>query len=251
MSYLGVGRGRMQTRLEPGAQGRDGEFRGQYLDIDAARPVDRRAVARVTPGQQTLVLHQMRRAVHLDKCAVRQIVEGRPPTALASDGAVDAVLVQGPIHGFGARRLGQVQRRLPGGAPRVIILASAFVARAMSGGDGDCFVQKEEFRVAVRRHHVALTAAKHGEADDPIVVCPAPPAEFFCVAVQNTAIAHEIAARRIRLDGAERCHSVLQRHGSNAENGSQKIRPLDEPVLVDAVPEVRATQGLHREIAFL
>ena len=171
--------------------------------------------------------------------------------ALASDGAVDAVLVQGPIHGFGARRLGQVQRRLPGGAPGVIILASAFVARAMSGGDGDRFVQKEEFRVAVRRHHVALTAAKRGEADDPIVVCPARrrPSSFVspCRIPRLPMKSPRAKSASMVPNGV----SVLAAPWLKRENGSQKIRPLDEPVLVDAVPEVRATQGLHGEIAFL
>ena len=93
-----------------------------------------------------------------------------------------------------------------------ICVSTAEFARAMTGGQRDRFVEKEQLCVIAGLHDPAMPVFVDQVADDPRFVPPAGVAEALIFAMKNAAVAHEEAAGRVGDDVAGGENSVLQWH---------------------------------------
>jgi hypothetical protein len=88
----------------------------------------------------------------------------------------------------------------------------------VAGSERCRFVEKEQFGVAARRHDRPPATLEAELAADPGAVPPARYAKLSVIVVQNAAVAHERAARRVRDDLTRGRHPVLERHGRRCDD---------------------------------
>ena len=152
----------------------------------------------------------MRAAVEDDEGSVRQRGKPRPPQPLAP-ALVETLVVQGRVH-----RVHIVGRAQEGGEKRLRRLAPTLEAGAVAGRERGRLVEKEELGVA-GAPDLAPPALEGAEADDPAPRRPAAAPERPVGPMQApAAVAQERAARRDRMEFAERIDAVLQRAGGDA-----------------------------------
>jgi hypothetical protein len=123
--------------------------------------------------------------------------------------AVEALGVQQPVHGRGARAFPFAGKKF---GKFLGILAPAFETRPVAGGERRHLVKEEQFAVAVAPHF-AVAIIEGQFAANPLPRDPAAGPQRFVVAMQApAAIAYELPARGICEYFAERIDAVLQRH---------------------------------------
>jgi hypothetical protein len=102
----------------------------------------------------------------------------------------------------------------PNGAEPQGIAPATLEARAVTGCECRCLVEKKQLGIAPRSHDLALAVFERQDAADPLTRDPSTAAErSMCVVKCATAVPHHQAASRMRDDVAFRRHSVLERHG--------------------------------------
>ena len=125
--------------------------------------------------------------------------------------------------------------------------AATFPAGPVAGGKRRRLVEEEQFGVASRRHDLALAAFERQRADDPRLVLPAADAEAARAVMQDAAIAHEIALRRVGDDLAQRRHAVLQSHAAfpcpSADAFGAMVLPAEGLVRSHGAPYRRGTHS--------
>ena len=100
----------------------------------------------------------------------------------------------------------------PSGAEALRVMAATLAAGSVPGGKGDAFVEEKQFGVAVWRHDRAAALFEREQAADPSAMFPARGAKVSLCVMQDAAIAHEGAARRIGYEIACWCNPVLSGH---------------------------------------
>ncbi|HEX5213413.1 MAG TPA: hypothetical protein VFW22_16935 [Pseudolabrys sp.] len=99
------------------------------------------------------------------------------------------------------------------------VVAAAFEARAMTGGQRRHLVEKEHFRITVAEHS-AVPVLEIEHTADPLPRRPTPRRQFSMRVVNApTAVAHHEPARAIGEQIAKRIDAALQRHGRLKRNG--------------------------------
>ena len=185
-------------------------------DRGPARPRPRAwsAVAGWAPGKQAIAKDQKRgRWIfrQQDEGAIWESAEGFLKPDLAARARLDAGDVEGPVHGCGRR-----VEAAEGPSPRHLecpkILAPALAAWAVAGGESGRLVEKEQLGVLTGRHDRAAQILERKPATDPVRMSPARCAEPPSRVVQDTAVAHQGAACRIRDNLARGRDPILQRH---------------------------------------
>jgi hypothetical protein len=117
------------------------------------------------------------------------------------------------------------------------LLAPAFEAGPVTGGERGHLVEKKQFAIAVAPY-LAVAIVEFETAADPLLRRPAPCAKLAVPIVQSpAAIAHEQSARRIGEQSAKRIDAVLQGHrrASKKQGGRDTYNPPPYPFQKDPV----------------
>jgi hypothetical protein len=204
----------MQRRHVSCLEKRDGRCGREHPTPDRRRPAARGTITGGAPGQQAIAEDQKsgRGLVKKDEHAVGQVVQRRLEADLAARARLDPSPVQHPIH----NRRGAVrgaERPPPCGLELPERCAPALETGPMPGRQRRRFVEKEQLGVAARRHDRAPATPEAELATDPAAMPPARRTQRSAGVVQDTAVAHERAARRVGDDLTRGRHPVLQRHG--------------------------------------
>ncbi len=147
-----------------------------------------------------------------DEGACGQRLEGGLVADLAARLRVDALAVELPVELGRARALAVAAGRHPGGDEGLVVGAPAMGAGPVAGSQRHRLIEEKQLGVGAGPHHLLAAAAELDPAGDPVRVLPARGAEPALVVVQDAAVAHEQATRRMADDLAERRDPVLQRH---------------------------------------
>ena len=124
--------------------------------------------------------------------------------------AGEPLAMQHRVHSGGGRALFLVGKQR---GEMLGVLAPAFEARPVAGGERRHLVEEEQLAIALAPD-LAMAVVEVELAADPLLRHPAPAAQFApCVMQPPAAIAHEQPARRARKQMAERIDAVLQWHG--------------------------------------
>jgi hypothetical protein len=143
--------------------------------------------------------------VDCNESAVGQGFEGGAVGDLCA--VLDAVTVKFEVDGV--REHGSAT---PGGFERVEALPAAFGARSVAGGEGNGFIEEEEFGVAAGRHHGAADAFEFEDAGDPAARPPGAD-DFAGVIMERTAaVAHDRSACWRAEEDAIGIDAVLEGH---------------------------------------
>jgi hypothetical protein len=127
-------------------------------------------------SKQSIAPHQVAGAIDLDEAAVGQRSEFRAING-SSSMAVDARSMQLEIDLSGEERR-SFERYAAGTKPRLLEriepVTAAFGTRSVAYGERDGFVQKEQLRVAARRHDHAAPVSEFEETSNPTATCVLP-----------------------------------------------------------------------------
>src|SRR5215467_4615937 len=96
----------------------------------------------------------------------------------------------------------------PEPAKSLIVRVPAFRARPMAGGKRCRFIEKEQFGISTRLHHLAISSAELEQARDPAPHLPRPD-DPPRIIVQDASVAHHQTTAFKCDDFTERCDPVL------------------------------------------
>lgn len=126
---------------------------------------------------------------------------------------IDPRLVQRPIDRLRQRPAarGGAMNSLPGACEGEVAMTATRCARPVPGGKGGRFVQKEQLRIAARRHDLPLAAIEGERTGDPVLVRVSLE-DILPVVMENASVPHQVTAIRNRVKMAKRINAILQVH---------------------------------------
>ena len=132
----------------------------------------------------------------------RRIEPGLLPLPRSDPGSVKRTVQKFRAGAFPIRVLPEIEETR-------VVSAPTFGARAMTGCQGNRFIEEEKFGIAARRHDRAPAVLEGQTTRHPVFMPPASPAQLPLSVMQYPAIAHELAACGVGDDVACRHHAVL------------------------------------------
>src|SRR5262249_5324262 len=147
------------------------------------------------------------------KSAVRQIIDATAMAAFRF--AAQSLALQDFVHARSGRPPCQALRLAPIFGKCLGILAAAFEAWPVAGGERGRFIEKEQLGIEPTPH-LAFALFELGYTADPLPRYPAAARERLRVGMKSpAAIAHEQAARGGDEQFTERIDAILQRHAQS------------------------------------